>query len=118
MKKSVFGIFAAALLIAATTSCEKEEQTPRAAGSAIVKGMVEVNSNLANDTLSDGSYDLKWEGVPSGTKLTFIISGYDLDPNPDPTYNYKDELYNASVGSNGAYSVSLPAFETPITASV
>lgn len=118
MKKSIIGIFSAAMLIAGVTSCKKEEQTPREAGSATVKGMVEVNSNLANDTLSDGTFDLKWETVPSGTKLTFIIDGYDLDPNPDPNFNYKDELYSASVGSDGTYSVNLPAYETPITASV
>lgn len=118
MKKSIIGIFALAMLIAGVTSCKKEEQTPREAGSAKVKGMVEVNSDLANDTLSDGTYSLKWEPVPSGTKLTFIINGYDLDPNPDPTYNYKNELYSASVASNGSYSVNLPAYETPITATV
>lgn len=118
MKKSIIGMFAAATLVAGVVSCKKEEQTPREAGSATVKGMVEVNSNIANDTLSDGSYQMKWENVPSGTKLTFIINGYDLDPNPDPTFNYKNELYSASVRSDGSYSVSLPAYETPITANV
>ena len=118
MKKSIIGMFTVAAVVAGVVSCKKEEQTPREAGSATVKGMVEVNSNLANDTLSDGSYDLKWENVPSGTKLTFIIDGYDLDPNPDPSFNYKKELYSTSVGSDGSYSVSLPAYETPITADV
>lgn len=107
---------AGALIFA--TACKKEEQTPREAGAATVKGMVEVNSNLANDTLSDGSYDLKMETVPAGTKLTFIIDGADLDANPDPTYDYKDQLYNTSVKSDGSYSVSLPAYETPINAEV
>ncbi|MEX1192319.1 MAG: hypothetical protein WED10_11615 [Brumimicrobium sp.] len=118
MKKFIIGIFSTTMLIAAATSCKKEEQTPREAGSATVKGMVRVNSDVTNDTLSDGSPDLKWENAPSGTKLTFIINGYDLDPNPDPTYNYKNEIYSASVGGDGSYSVSLPAYETPITASV
>lgn len=119
MKKSIISIFATAMLIAGVTSCNKDEaQTPREAGSATVKGKVEVNSNLANDTLSDGSFALTWEPVPSGTKLTFIINGADLDPNPDPTYNYKNELYSTSVGSDGSYSISLPAYETPINASV
>lgn len=118
MKKSIYGIFALAMLTAGIMSCEKEEQTPREAGSANVSGVVEVNSNLANDTLSDGTFDAKWETVPAGTKLTFIINGYDLDPNPDPGYAYKNELYSTSVGEDGSYSVSLPAYETPINATV
>ena len=76
MKKIVLSLAAGALILA--TACKKEEQTPREAGAATVKGMVEVNSNLANDTLSDGSYDLKMEAVPAGTKLTFIIDGADF----------------------------------------
>lgn len=116
MKKIVLSLTAVALLVA--TACKKEEQTPREAGAATVKGLVEVNSNLANDTLSDGSFSPMWETVPAGTKLTFIIDGGDLDPNPDPTYNYKDQLYSTSVGSDGMYSISLPAYETPINAEV
>jgi hypothetical protein len=116
MKKIVLSLTAVALLVA--TACKKEEQTPREAGAATVKGLVEVNSNTANDTLSDGSAMAMWETAPAGTKLTFIIDGGDLDPNPDPSYDYKDQLYSTSIGSDGTYSVSLPAYETPITAQV
>jgi len=116
MKKIVLGLTALGLLVA--VACKKEEQTPREAGSATVKGVMEVNSNTANDTLSDGTYDMKMETVPAGTKVTFIINGSNLDPNPDPTYNYKDQLYSAKTNGNGAYSVDLPAYETPIDAEV
>lgn len=116
MKKIVLSVTALVLLVA--VACEKEEQTPREAGSATVKGVMEVNSNTANDTLSDGTFDLKWEAVPAGTKLTFIIDGGDLDPNPDPSYDYKDQLYSAETDADGAYSVDIPAYETPIDAEV
>lgn len=118
MKKSFIGLFAAAMLVATVTSCEKEEQTPSSAGSARVQGIVEVNTNLANDTLSDGSYELKWELVPSGTKLTFVIDAYDLDLNPDPSYDYKDQSYSTTVGTNGEYSIDLPANERAFSAEV
>lgn len=120
MKKTLLGIMTFAAMSFAVVSCSEEEQTPVEPGTATVSGVIEANIDLANDTLSDGSNDPngKWEFAPAGTKLTFVINGADLDQNPQPGYNYKDLNYTAEVGANGAYTVELPAYETPFNVSV
>ena len=118
MKKTLLGIMTFAAMSFAVVSCSEEEQTPVEPGSANVSGVIEANIDLANDTLTDGSPETMWEFAPSGTVITFIIDGQDLDQNPQPGYNYKNLIYTATVGANGTYSVDLPAYETPINVDI
>lgn len=97
----------ALMLMLFTTSCDKEEETEVEPSEATVKGIVravlDVNEGL--------------EPV-SGAKLTFAIDGADLDHNPNPNYPYKEILRSVTTGSDGSYTISLPASQDEIAVEV
>lgn len=110
MSALAFGIFALVL----SAGCKKKDTAPASTtGTATVEGYIKVNSNLRNDTLPNGSYNLNREGIPSSVVLTFEIDSYDLDKNPDPMYSYDMIKVTTTVDASGHYSVSLP---TPASA--
>ena len=118
MKNIYLGAFATAAMLLALSSCSKETQTPLEPGTAKVMGLVRANLNEANDTLSDGSFQPKWEMAPTGTVVTFTINSEDLDFNPQAGFPYKDLIYTAQTAADGTYSVDLPAYETPINVDI
>jgi len=101
--------FQAVLVASALTifsACKKEdENSPLAAGTGKVKGRLTANLDATG---------LAPAGVPSGTGITFIIDGMDLDNNPDPNFTYDKVITRAIVGSDGNYSATLPVRKTPI----
>lgn len=118
MKNIYLGAFATAAMLLALSSCSKETQTPLEPGTAKVMGLVRANLNEANDTLSDGSFQAKWELAPTGTVVTFTINSRDLDFNPQAGFPYKDLIYTAQTAADGTYAVDLPAYETPINVDI
>ncbi len=109
MKRDVLIIMLLIAFFAAFTSCSKEEQEPLEAGTATVSGKLMANLDASSITN---------QPVPSGTGVTFIIDGADLDMKPDPNYTYDKVTRRATVGANGKYSIALPARQKPITVQV
>lgn len=111
MKKiTLWGVLALAGMFTAFTACKKDEQKePLSAGSAMVSGRLTANLDET---------DFQLQSVPSGTGVTFRISGADLDRNPQPGYNYEDVIVRGTTDANGNYSVSLPAVKKSINATV
>lgn len=109
MKKTIFNSVAFGIIALAILGCKKETEAPQSTtGTATVEGYIKYNRNLRNDTLPDGSYALIREGIPSSVTLTFTLDSYDLDKNPDPTYNYDIIQKVVTVDASGHYSVTLP----------
>jgi hypothetical protein len=115
-------ILSAMVLVAmAFVSCEKTEPaTPAEPGTCKLSGIAFADLDLSNDTTEVGTFiaGLNPEFVPSGVKLTFVVNSGDLDNNPDPSFDYQDLTYTATVGTNGAYSVTLPAIATALSVDV
>lgn len=118
MKNIYLGALATAAMLLALSSCTKETQTPLVPGTAKVMGLLRANINEANDTLSDGSAEPKWETAPTGTVVTFTINSRDLDYNPQAGFPYKDLIYTAQTAADGTYAVDLPAYETPVNVDI
>lgn len=100
--KKVYFIFTIALMIAVVfQSCKKDEQpTPATIDltkSATIKGKVKAELDNSNSTS---------ESAPSGTKIIFQVSAQDFPL--DPSGNYDDLLYTATVDANGDYTISVP----------
>ncbi len=107
---SFLSVLTVAGFFAALTSCKKDEQKePLSAGTASVSGRLTANLDET---------DFQTQAVPAGTGISFIIDGADLERNPQMGYNYEDVIVNGSVGTDGMYSVSLPAVKNSITATV
>ena len=106
-------------LVTFSTSCKKDEVTnTKITGSASVTGTLKANLDLTNDTAQNGTPQIQFENVPQGTVITFIIDSKDLEEHPDTTYNYAKLQYTTAVGSNGSFSVALPANANAINAEV
>jgi len=97
-----------------TTSCKKIEE-PTAlnvienAGTATINGVAYANSDLGEP----GS-----EFAKAGTKLTIVINPADFPGATTYTGNGNLLLYTTTVGANGAWSITVKAPKTPITASI
>jgi hypothetical protein len=111
MKKINLFPVLAITFIAALTSCKKDElqKEPLSAGTAMVSGRLIANLDET---------DFQTQSAPTGTGVTFIIKGEDLDRNPDTTYEYEDVIVRGTADADGNYSVSLPAVKKSITATV
>lgn len=119
MKRKIFAALAVSAI--AFVSCKKEEPVaPTAPETATIQGTLRANLDAANDTITGGwpaGYEIynSTEYAPAGTKVTVIVDSYDLDPTPDPFFDYQDLKYTTTVGSNGSYSISnVPCYNTPI----
>jgi hypothetical protein len=82
---------------------------PLAPGTATVKG--KLTAKLDETSLTPVA-------VPAGTGVTFIISGEDLDNNPDPNFNYDNTVVRGTTDANGNFTVSLPARKKSISVEV
>jgi hypothetical protein len=113
MKK--FAFLALTLSVfAAFTSCKKIEEPStvnliNSAGTAVIKGIAYAETDESNAAR---------EYAPVGTKLTIV-----LDPNDFPgisTSMNNDNLllYQTTVGTNGAWEVTVKAPKAPINASI
>lgn len=112
MKRTVFSLVTLGIFAVGIFACKKKtEEAPATTGTATVEGYIKINSNLRNDTLPNGNPSIVREGIPTSVTLTFVIDSYDLDQDPDPTYNYQLIQKTAKVDANGRYSITLP---TPV----
>lgn len=112
MKKLLtFTAIISSVLLIAFSSCKKDEDTPESTLTtrATITGYVYANLNAVNDTNQSGGYQLNLEFAPSGTKLIAKINSVDLVVEPINGYTYENITYEATVGSDGSYSFSIPA---------
>lgn len=110
MKKVIFGMMSLATMALAFTSCSSDdEQALAEPGTAIIKGRVTANLDETS---------IEPQNVPAGTNITFIIDGRDLDPKPDPNYQYDRVTRTAEVDADGRYEVSVPARKAPVNVRV
>jgi hypothetical protein len=93
------------------SSCTKLEDEPAAAdmSTATIKGTALANLDLSNDTNQFGGFEIKYEKVPTGTRIIARINSADLDPTPDFTMEYQDITFETQVGNAGAYELSVYA---------
>lgn len=113
-------ILIAGLFIAGTifTSCEKEEEKSSGSsiGKATIKGIVEMNSDVAEFKLDkDGNLietEKIWE-FPAGVQLTATIDANELVQDPDYIANgganYGKKTYYTTIAADGTYSFSIDA---------
>lgn len=111
MKKITFlGTLAIAGLLTSLSSCNKDEESNALEpGTATISGKLRANLDET---------DIQLQNAPEGTGVTFIISGEDLDRNPNPSYDYEDVIVKATVDGNGEYSATLPAAKKNINVQV
>lgn len=112
MKKNIFTIALlslTALLI--FTNCDKEEEEIASdpMTTATIKGLVEANLNLTNDTNDAGFPETQWELAPAGTKVIAVVNAADLVANPDPAVTYQDLTYETTVDASGMYTFTVDA---------
>lgn len=116
MKTRMLSIFSIAMI--GLISCKKTEAvTPADAGSATIEGVAYAPLDLGNDTTASGVFvsGLNNEYVPAGTQITAIIDSYDLQANPDNSFNYQLLKFTAVVGNNGVFSFTgLPTYSEEI----
>jgi hypothetical protein len=120
MKKVYLRTLALSAIILGAASCSKETQTALEPGMATITGKVWANTNLVNDSATAVSAGLidSFELAPAGTQITFVIKGEELDPNPQAGYPYKDIIKTATVGADGMYTVSVPAYEKGVNVDI
>ncbi|MBW7867556.1 MAG: hypothetical protein H3C31_04430 [Brumimicrobium sp.] len=121
MKKTILSFVVVGLAIAIATGCKKKEgDAPVLTGEATVEGYIKANLNYRNDTLPDGTPQIIREGIPTNVVITFAIDSYDLEKNPDPSFNYEWINKTVTVNADGFYSIKLPtpASTYPIQAMV
>ncbi|MFD1552435.1 hypothetical protein DNU06_10610 [Putridiphycobacter roseus] len=120
MKTKVLTIFALASLV--MMSCKKTETaTPAEPGSATITGTLYAPLDLGNDTTAAGVFISGYDNefAPSGTKLTAIIDTYDLQKNPDNSFNYELKKFTAVVGDNGSFTFTgLPTYSEQINVEI
>lgn len=117
MKKISFliGSFALALLL--IVACEDEKTNPVAEnGSATISGIAYANISELNDTNVVADWD--YEFAPAGTVLYAMINSEDLVLVPNPGTTYADLYITTTVGTNGAYSFTVPANSKNFTVSI
>ncbi|MBK7129745.1 MAG: hypothetical protein IPM74_05440 [Crocinitomicaceae bacterium] len=114
MKRKIFAALAISAI--AFVSCKKEEPVaPSEPGTATLTGIITADLDVYNDTNSSGGYQWNPEFAPSGTVVTAVIDGADLDPTPDAGYDYPDIIYTTTIGSGGVYTLSnVQCYNTPI----
>lgn len=119
MKKQFFSFVAIAAL--AFVSCKEEEKpTPADPGMATISGTITAPIDESNDTTNAGGYIYNYmpEFAPAGTMVHFIIDSEDLDPNPDYSYDYQELRYSTEIGTDGSYSMEVPAINQGVSVTV
>ncbi|MFH2095669.1 MAG: hypothetical protein ABIJ16_08195 [Bacteroidota bacterium] len=103
MKKTLLFITLASLAIMVTFSgCKKEEDdyVPEPLPTATITGKVWAELDWTNAVT---------EYAPSGTKIIAVYNAGDLVDNPVAGYTYKNITVEATVGSDGTYTLTIPA---------
>ncbi len=112
MKKNIITLLSISLIaLLFLSNCKKteDETTPEAMTTAIIKGKVFADLNTANDTTSNGFYQLNNETAPAGTKIIVVVNAADLVANPIAGHTYEDISFETTVDANGEYSVTVDA---------
>ena len=105
MKRNSFlliGLFFVGVLVV-LGSCKKKEATALefdTSRSATVSGIVYAQLDLVNDFNGDGDFEF----APSGTKLIATVANDEYIDGAEGS-----KVYEATVGSSGTYSFSIPA---------
>ncbi len=84
------------------SSCKKDEEevTPDPMPTATITGKAEVQLDYTNTEI---------ETAPSGTKVFATIWAGDLVETQIANYDYQTFVYEGSIGSDGKYSIEVPA---------
>ncbi len=82
------------------TGCKEEEYTPEPLAEVTVEGQVLTELDLTNAVS---------EFVPAGTRIIFRINAADLVAVPEAGYNYQTIQRETTVGSDGTFTIKLPA---------
>ncbi|RLD47995.1 MAG: hypothetical protein DRI94_13175 [Bacteroidetes bacterium] len=112
MKKNIITLLSISLIaVLFLSNCKKDEDTttPEAMTTAIIKGKVFASLNTANDTTSNGFYQLNQETAPVGTKIIAVVNAADLVVNPIAGHTYEDITFETTVDANGEYSITVDA---------
>jgi hypothetical protein len=113
MKRKIFAALAISAI--AFVSCKKDEApAPVDPGNGTISGTLWANTNVDNDTDDMGGYEFKPEYAPAGVTVTAVINGAQLDQTVDPDYTYPEMKYTAVTGTNGSYSLTVPAYANSI----
>ncbi len=112
MKKNIFTIALLSLsVLLIFTNCDKDDDEVASdpMTTATIKGLVEANLNLTNDTNDAGLPETQWEIAPAGTKVIAVINSAFLVTNPDPAVTYQFLTYETTVDANGMYTFTVDA---------
>lgn len=115
MKKLTFAAAVALTIAVLGTSCTKTPTTPAEPGKAMLTLNLELNTNEANDTLSNGSASpkKKWENnFPADFAVQFVYDSKGLHENPASGFTY-DKLVVNGTYANGKVSVVIPSISKP-----
>jgi len=74
---------------------------------AVIKGYAYANLDATNDTTN--YYSIYWEKAPANSKIIARINASDLVQNPNPSLTYGELTYETTVGSDGSYTLEIPA---------
>ena len=115
MKK--LSILIAGLFIAGTvfTSCSKDEESTvsNPIGKATIKGIVEMNSDQAENKRDKDGNLIETDGIvweyPAGVQLTATIDATELVQDPNNQVTYPKKAYYTTVGSDGTYEFTIDA---------
>ena len=117
-KKSL--IMIAFLSIIILSGCNKDDiSSPTSVDftkTAKLVGIVGANIDAANDTTNNGTYQLKMDSAPIGTKIIFKVFLGDYVTYPQGNYGFK--LYETTVGDDGYYSFDIPATEAGLDVTI
>jgi hypothetical protein len=107
MKKMILTMAVAAV---ALTSCKKDPVETIELGTATINGTVVADIDQTNDVNQAGIYQngLNLEGVDGMTVRAFVWTG-NYTQSPDMSYPYDTEVYTATTGADGTFSIQIPA---------
>jgi len=92
------------------TSCKKDDEpTPSTPTKATVTGYVYADLDLT---------EAGFEYAPSGTKIMAWVDTEELFVNPNPALTYPKKFYEATVGADGKYSLSIEVGNNPVTVNI
>lgn len=112
MKKILTLITLASLaLMVAFSGCKKDEDEDMTLTwpTATITGKVWADLNTANDTTSSGWYEHKPEYAPTTVKIIAVYNTVDLVDDAGDNYTYQDKTVEATVASDGTYTLTIPA---------
>lgn len=78
-------------------------------GKYTLSGTVYLNNDTSNDTLPNGNYEIQYEAIPAGTKITAVYDNTYSDYIPGiGNYGQGELTIEIPINPDGTYSVELP----------